>query len=309
MLISDINMLFSEAMEKSRRIEELRQANIKAKEDGINPEVDKAKVKRLRISYDGMVPDFHQYPNLEWLSVSAPVEPEQINGVCFDNLKELSLCLKKSEKTVILHAPALDKIEIRVDQNEEYNSLPLLTTDYGVIDFSDVPLVRSITLKFVANYKINLPQIDSLLSLGVYNSGSFDSSILENNRQIKSLSIADCDVIGTSFLSHFLFLEKLNLSYNHITVADEVFQLQHLRELDLFRNPLTNPEKYRLSQLERIRINRHDEVVNGFVYAISNAPFDAYMLFRSKRDPDRTPPFFFRLYEKMTDQELFVECL
>ncbi|KAM9165347.1 centrosomal protein of 72 kDa isoform 4-T4 [Pangshura tecta] len=97
----------------------------------------------------------------------------------------------------------------------------------------------------------NLADVRSLSLPGTYHEKiTHLGNSLKNFTRLKSLDLSRNALVSLEGIQHLIFLEKLNLYYNHISSLSEIFRLHSLtalKEVDLRLNPvLKNESDYRL---------------------------------------------------------------
>lgn len=270
--------------------------------------VDSAGVEKLIVSDPFPVPDLNELPNLRELSVSTMLDVDQVSSMKLRGLTSVSINVKPFSGSLKVCGDRLKSLRIFVGEVDD--RLPLIdSTDHGSIDLSEASALVEISLHHVSSYKICLPYVSGLKGIRIVNSNDIDMNPVMNNTHIIHLTLLNCEIKKTSFLEQFYDLEELDLSYNRIEEAPELFRMSALKSLCIRKNPLLDPERYRLPQLEKVIITEKDYRINSFAGMIKCVPYNAYSSIKRVKDPKKTSPFIRNHYNDSTDEEIFTDFL
>lgn len=254
------------------------------------------------------IPNLSIFPKLKKLSVHSYQSANLLSDMDFRGLTALSVNVEPFSGRLKFHNDKLQSLRIYISEYDK--RLPLIDgNEPGIIDLSEMPCLVELSIRHISSYTVHLPVIPTLKSINIYGSGNFDTNMLKNNNHVICLSLNDCNIRDTTFLCQFNDLEKLDISYNRIEDAPEIRNMSGIKELCIRKNPLLDPESYRLPQLEKVIITEKDYQINSFAQMIKGEPYSAFGWIHRIRDPEKTPPFIYNHYKESTDEEIFSEYL
>lgn len=295
-------------MNRMKAEQERRERIVRIGKDTRYGDIDYANVEEVTVSAPCPIPDLEMFPRLKRLVVSTLLDACDICNANFGDLESLSLNVKPFSGRLKINGSKLKSLRVYVNPVDE--RLPLIDgNETGIIDLCGLSSLLDLSLHHVSCYTINLPTIPGLKRIRVANSHQISLSPVINNPQITHLELVDCDIEETSFLEHFWNLEKLDLSWNRIREVPEILKKTGLKDLCLWRNQLSDPDEYRLPQLERKIITERDARIDSFSSTIKGAPYSAYRMIERVKDPKKVAPFIYKHYKDLSDEEVFTDYL
>ena len=295
-------------MNRIKAEREKQKQRIWLKADTVLTEQECENAEEVIISDPCPIPNLSIFPKLRDLSVYSYQSANLLSDMDFRGLTALSVNVEPFSGRLKFHNDKLQSLRINISEYDK--RLPLIDgNEQGIIDLSDMPCLVEVFIRHISSYTVHLPFIHSLKSICIHGPGNLDMNSLNENNHVVQLNLNDCNIGDTTFLCQFNDLEKLDLSYNRIEDASEIRNMIGLKELCIRKNPLLDPESYRLPQLEKVVITEKDYRINSFAEMIKGEPYSAFYWIHRLRDPDKIPPFVYNHYKDFTDEEIFIECL
>lgn len=97
---------------------------------------------------------------------------------------------------------------------------------------------------------------------------------------------------------------------NKIQSVNKMDNLQHIKHVDLTRNPLINVEQIRKLKIPKLIITDFERVESNFDKKLENVLWMAYLCYRMReKQVDSMPPFFKRLWTGQSTVERYISCI
>ena len=267
-------------------------------------------IERLLIAYDYVdpIPNLNTFPRLKELHISRNISLSEFEQLDLSSIEELYVVFEKKEPIIKINLPKLKKLEIYISNNEN-DQLSLFDAFDAVLDIRGCSLLEELHLRHCTGFEIKSDILYNLKKLVCCDYKYYDFEILNHTPELLHLVATDCRLNNIDFLDSTPNLTFLDLTFNDIKDADKVMQLQNLKALHMYRNPLINVEKYKNSPY-RTFITEKDRDFLMFVHSIGSSGVSAYSMLMAARKPDpKRKPFLQHLYDKQTDEQIFTSYL
>lgn len=300
-------MNIQEAMRKGKELYELpRGTLLKCVED--LGKLDFQTTEKLSFSYEytDELPCLDKFPRLKKLHINRNLSAKELDELDFKTLEELEVVFDKSFSDVLIDAPNLKKLYIRINDNEG-DQLSLFKHSDIIVDISNCNQLEKLKLNHCTGCKFIIGNLSFLKSFSCNDFKYYDFEILKYMPHLNELSITSSKIKNIDFILQCKNLEKLDLCYNEIENVDVICKLVKLKALRIYRNPIKDYDILYNLPLRELLITDKDHEFDFFKGSIQiQATSMAYSFLMRVRNPDnKTPEYVKNTYSKQSDEEIF----
>lgn len=256
--------------------------------------------------YDGELPDLSCFPKLSSFTCLRPVDMEYIAKQDLTKINKLSVNFKRGAGAICILAPALEELDIRIEDNDDAQ-LDFFTCADNSIVLSNMPYLRNLTFWKCSWHKVIITGImPAVERLAFCNQDGTDFSMLKAFPNLKNLTVTGCGCQDVKFAKDLINLTKLDVSYNYIEDITPLLGVPALKEVNMYRNLESNAHLLRERGCKVI-VTEADKSFERFKESLRTEIALAYgYLVRSRRVDPSKGSLYYESIARQTDEELFL---
>ena len=323
--------------EKEQDFETKRKQSVSIEKKTDFSELVSSKTETISISSryeDETVPSLKSFDRLREFSSSYPLSASQLAEINLHTMCKMRYTFIDATEDITINAPILEELSLSICNNEYEELTPLekMVRQSKPVLRIQAPRIKRLELSHFSGFDIanvgNLSELEVLIvrhteltdlywlkgcknlkKLHIY-SEIGDIGIIPSLESLQELHLDYAGIASLDDIKLFPNLRILNLHGNKISSISCGDKLNHIKRIDLSRNPVAESTESCCLTVPELILTEADRELHSFDRKIEDVFWSAYKTYRSiEKSIAKSPSFVQRSWMKKSDDEKYLQMV